>query len=41
MGLANQIVDVNIDGLIIPNTLIDLGFGINVMTKETMLKLNL
>ena len=32
---------VHIDGGIVPNTLIDLGAAINVMTKETMLKLNL
>jgi len=35
------IVDVHIDGFIVPNTLIDLAAVINVMTKETMLKLNL
>ena len=33
--------DVHIDGVIVPNTLIDLGAAINIMTKETMLKLNL
>ena len=31
----------HIDGVIVPNTLIDLAADINVMTKETMLKLNL
>lgn len=34
-------VDVNIDGIIVPHTLIELGVGINVMTKETVLKINL
>jgi len=34
-------VDVRIDGIIVPHTLIDLGASINVMTKDTMLKLNL
>eukprot|EP00253_Pinus_taeda_P001941 PITA_01941 len=34
-------VDVHINGTIIPHTLIDLGAAINVMTKDTMLKLNL
>lgn len=34
-------VDVHIDGIIVPHTLVDLGDVINVMTKETMLKLNL
>ena len=31
----------HIDGVIVPNTLIDLGAAINIMTKETMLKLDL
>ena len=31
----------HIDGVIVPNTLIYLGDAINIMTKETMLKLNL
>ena len=35
------VVDVHINGTIIPHTLIDLGANINVMTKDTMLKLNL
>jgi len=35
------IVDVHIHGTIIPHTLIDLGATINVMTKDTMLNLNL
>ena len=35
------IVDVHINGTMIPHTLIDLGAAINVMTKDTMLKLNL
>ena len=38
---GSPIVDVNINGTIIPHTLIDLGAAINVMTKYTMLKLNL
>ena len=37
----SPVVDVHIDGVIVPNTMIDLGAGINIMTKETMLKLNL
>ena len=35
------IVDVHIHGIIVPRTLIDLWAAINVMTKETILKLNL
>ena len=31
----------HIDGVIVPNTLINLGASINIVTKETMLKLNL
>jgi len=38
---GSPIVDVHINGTIVPHTLIDLGAAINVMTKETMLKLNL
>ena len=38
---GSPVVDVHIDGVIVPNTLIDLGASINFMTKETMLKLNL
>lgn len=34
-------VDVNIDGIIVPHTMIDYGASINVINKETMLKLNL
>lgn len=34
-------VDVHIDGVIIPHTLTDLGVSINVMNKETRLKINL
>ena len=37
----SPVLDVQIDGVIVPNTLIDIGPSINVMTKETMLKLNL
>ena len=35
------VVDVHIDGVIVPNNFLDIGVAINVMTKETMLKLNL
>ena len=35
------VVDVHINGIIVPHTLINLGAAINVMTKETILKLNL
>ena len=35
------VVDVHIDGVIVPNNLISIGAAINVMTKENMLKLNL
>eukprot|EP00253_Pinus_taeda_P021375 PITA_21375 len=38
---GSPVVDVHINGTIIPQTLIDLGAAINVMTKDTMLKLNL
>ena len=38
---GSLVVDVHINGTIIPHTLIDLGAAINVMTKDTMLKLNL
>ena len=38
---GSPIVDVDVNGVTFPNTLIDLGALINVMTKETMLKLNL
>eukprot|EP00253_Pinus_taeda_P015639 PITA_15639 len=38
---GNPVVDVHINGTIIPHTLIDLGAAINVMTRDTMLKLNL
>jgi len=37
----SPIVDVHINGTIVSHTLIDLGAAINVMTKDTMLKLNL
>eukprot|EP00253_Pinus_taeda_P025515 PITA_25515 len=37
----SPVVDVHINGTIIPHTLIDLGVAINVMTRDTMLKLNL
>jgi len=35
------VVDVHINGTMIPHTLIDMGVAINVMKKDTMLKLNL
>ena len=38
---GSLIVDFHINGTMVPHTLIDLGAAINVMTKETMLKLNL
>ena len=38
---GSLVVDVHISGTIVPHTLIDLGAAINVMTKDTMLKLNL
>eukprot|EP00253_Pinus_taeda_P014676 PITA_14676 len=38
---GSLVVDVHINGTIIPHTLIDLGAAINVMTRDTMLKLNL
>ena len=34
-------VDLHNDSIIVPHTLIDIRDAINVMTKETMLKLNL
>lgn len=37
----SPIVDVHIDGLIVPNTLIDLVAAMNVIIEETMLNLNL
>eukprot|EP00253_Pinus_taeda_P006134 PITA_06134 len=37
----SPVVNVQINGTIIPHTLIDLGAAINVMTRDTMLKLNL
>jgi hypothetical protein len=38
---GSPVVTVNIRSVPIPKTLIDLGEAINVMTKDTMLKLNL
>ena len=38
---GSPVVDVHINGTMIPHTLIDLGAAINVMTKDTMLKLKL
>jgi len=37
---GSPVVDVHINGTMIPHILIDLGASINVMTKDTMLKLN-
>jgi len=37
----SPVVDVHISGTIIPHTLIDLGVASNVMTRDTMLQLNL
>ena len=41
MDLGSPIVDVHINGTMVPHTLIDLGVVINVMTKDTMLTLNI
>ena len=41
LDVGSPLVDVHINGIIIPHTLIDLGDIINIMTKDTMLKLNL
>ena len=38
---GSLVVDVHINGTIFPHTLINLGAAINVMTRDTMLKLNL
>jgi len=38
---GSLVVDVHINGTMVPHTFIDLGAAINVMTKDTMLKLNL
>ena len=38
---GSLVVDVHINGTMIPHTLIDLGAAINVMTKDTILKINL
>ena len=38
---GSLVVDVHIIGKMVPHTLIDLGVAINVMTKDTMLKINL
>jgi len=37
----SRVVNVHINGIVIPHTLIDLGVAINVMTRDTMHKLNL
>ena len=41
LDLRSLVVDVHINGTMILHTLFDLGAAINVMTKDTMLKLNL
>ena len=41
LNLGSHVVDVHIDGIIVPHTLINLVVSINVMNKETMLKPNL
>ena len=41
LDLGSPVVDVHINGIVVPHTLIDLGVAINVMTKDTMLNLNL
>jgi len=41
LDLGSPVVDVHINGTMVPHTLIDLGAAVNVMTKDTMLKLNL
>ena len=38
---GSPVVYVHIDGIIFPHTLTYISFAINVMNKETMLKLNL
>jgi len=38
---SSPLVNVHIDGFIVPNNIISLRAAINVMTRETMLKLNL
>jgi len=39
--LGNLVVTIEINGVYFPNTLIDLGVGINVMPVDTMKKLQL
>lgn len=41
LGPGSPLVYVHINGTIVPHTLIDLGASINVMIKDTMLKINL
>jgi len=41
LDLGSLVVHMHINNIMVPNTLIDLEDEINVMTKETMLKLNL
>ena len=39
VDLGIQVVKVHINNILIPNTLIDLGSTINIMTRETMEKI--
>jgi len=41
LDLGSLVADIHINGTMIPHTLIDLGATINMMKKDTMLKLNL
>jgi len=41
LDLGSPVVDAHINGTMVLHTLIDLGVAINVMKKNTMLKLNL
>jgi len=41
LDIGSAVVDVHIYSILVPNTLIYLRATINVMTRETMLKLNL
>lgn len=41
LDLGSLVIDVHFNLIIVRNTLIQLGATINIMTKDTMLKLNL
>ena len=41
VDLGNPMVTISIENFLVPNTLIDLGEAINVMTTETMKHLNM